>query len=243
MADIFKEVEEDVRRERYEQLWKKYHDYIIAAAALVVIGAAAIQLYRVYEQRQEEKAAVAYAAAMQMLDSGQPGAAIPQLVEVANTSPSGYAKVARLAQADAMFMAGSRGAAMRIYEQIASGSDPYLSAVARLHAAWAAVDGSSGSELQTLLGPLTDPGNPWRELAREVLAYHDLRSGNTAAALTAYRELAADSDARSSLRARAKAMVLFLEAGGDANFGTVPLPKPPASPAQATRSPTGVPLR
>jgi hypothetical protein len=43
MSDIFQEVEEDVRRERYEKLWKKYGNYIIALAVLIVAGVAAWQ--------------------------------------------------------------------------------------------------------------------------------------------------------------------------------------------------------
>jgi len=38
MSDIFQEVEEDVRRERYEQLWKKYGNYMVAAAIVVVMA-------------------------------------------------------------------------------------------------------------------------------------------------------------------------------------------------------------
>jgi hypothetical protein len=243
VADIFREVEEEVRRERYEQLWKKYRDHIIAAAALVVIGAAGVQLYRVYEQRQEEKASVAYAAAMQLVNSGQPAAAIPQLENLARTAPAGYARIAKLAQADALFAAGSQGAAVRLYQQIASSNDSYLSAVARLHAAWAISDGSSKSDVQSLLGPLTDPGNPWRQMAQEVLAYRDLRSGDAAAALKTYEELAADANAPASLRSRARALALFLKAGGDANYGTVPAPKPIALPPQAAKNPAAAPVR
>ena len=38
MSDIFQEVEEDVRRERYEQIWKQYGNYILAAAGVVVLA-------------------------------------------------------------------------------------------------------------------------------------------------------------------------------------------------------------
>ena len=36
MSDIFQEVDEEVRRERLEQLWKRYGIYIIAAVLLVL---------------------------------------------------------------------------------------------------------------------------------------------------------------------------------------------------------------
>ena len=40
MSDIFREVEEDVRREKLEKFWKAYGDYVIALAAVIVVGTA-----------------------------------------------------------------------------------------------------------------------------------------------------------------------------------------------------------
>ena len=71
MTDIFREVEEDVRRERLEEFWKNYSDYVIAGVALVIIAVAGLQLWRVYEQRQRIKASNEYAVAAEMVRSGQ----------------------------------------------------------------------------------------------------------------------------------------------------------------------------
>lgn len=228
MSDIFREVEEEVRREQYEKLWKKYRDHIIAAAALVIIGVAGYQLYRVYQLREAEKASVAYQAAGQLMEAGQPRAAEPQFAALAKSAPSGYAKLSQLAQADALFAANQHNAAIKLYEQIANQGDPYLSGVARLHAAWTIVDGAPKSEVENLLAPLTDPSNAWHDLAQEVLAYADLRAGNTAAALKSYQRLAADPRAPSSLHTRSNAMVRFLSGGGAITYGTVPQPPKPA---------------
>lgn len=235
MADIFREVEEEVRRERYEKLWKKYRDHITAAGALIIIGVAGYQLYRVYEQREENKASIAYAAATQMLDRGQAAAAAPQLAALAKSAPGGYAAVAKLAEADALFSQGEKGDAIRIYQQIANGNDPYLGAAARLHAAWALADSAPRSDVETLLAPLSDKSNAWHALAREIIAYEDLRSGNGTAALRAYRDIAADPDAPGGLKTRADAMARFISAGGDANYGSVPEPKPAQVSASANR--------
>ena len=235
MADIFREVEEEVRRERYEKLWKKYRDHITAAGALIIIGVAGYQLYRVYEQREENKASIAYAAATQMLDRGQAAAAAPQLAALAKSAPGGYAAVAKLAEADALFSQGEKGDAIRIYQQIASGNDPYLGAAARLHAAWAIADSAPRSDVETLLAPLSDKSNAWHALAREVIAYEDLRNGNRTAALRAYRDIAADPDTPGGLKTRADAMARFINAGGDANYGSVPEPKPAQVSASSNR--------
>ena len=38
MADIFQEVDEEVRREQLKKLWERYGNFIIAACVLVVVG-------------------------------------------------------------------------------------------------------------------------------------------------------------------------------------------------------------
>ncbi|HEY3637632.1 MAG TPA: tetratricopeptide repeat protein [Rhizomicrobium sp.] len=228
MTDIFREVEEDVRREQYEKLWKKYRDHVIAGVAIVIIGVAGYRLYQVYEQREAEKASVAYQAAAQLLESGQPRAAEPQFAALAKSAPSGYAKLSQLAQADALFASNQHNAAIRLYEQIANQSDPYFAAVARMHAAWTIVDGAPKAEVQSLLAPLTDPNNSWHDLAQEILAYADLRAGDTAAALKSYQLLKDDPKAPSSLHTRASAMVRFLNGGGAITYGHVPQPPKPA---------------
>lgn len=235
MADIFREVEEEVRRERYERLWKKYRDHLTAAGALIIIGVAGYQLYRVYEQREENKASIAYAAATEMLDRGQSAAAAPQLAALAKSAPGGYAAVAKLAEADALFSEGQKGDAIRIYQQIANGGDPYLGAAARLHAAWAIVDSAPRSDVEALLSPLLDNSNGWHQMAREIIAYEDLRSGDKDAAVRAYRAIAADPEAPGALKTRADAMARFITAGGDANYGIVPEPKPAGIPGSAKR--------
>ena len=60
MSDIFREVEEDVRREKLVKFWKAYGDYLIALAALFIIGIAGWQLWQRYEARQRDAASTAF---------------------------------------------------------------------------------------------------------------------------------------------------------------------------------------
>lgn len=242
MSDIFQEVEEEVRRERLEQLWKQYGDYVMAAAALVIIAVAGLELWRVYDQRQRIKASDAYNTALRMEQSGQSAVASEMFGRIAKNAPSGYAALARLQHADAMLVSGNRADAIAAYKQIAAGSDPILSALARLHAAWALVDQTSKPEIETLLGPL--PGEKaWAPLAREVLAYASYRAGNASDAIRTYDAIAADKDAPDGVRQRAQVTAQFLKAGGQANFGTVPPPKQAQTPGAAPAGAGGPPSR
>jgi len=229
VSDIFREVEEEVRRERYEQLWKKYGDYVIAAVALIVIAAAGYRLWSYYEQRAREQASDAYAAAQQLLESNRADQAATAFAKLADSAPSGYATVARLQNADALDAAGNRDEALALYKKIAAGDDPLLASVALLREGWALVETTPRLQLEALLAPLTDPTSPWRHMAREILAYSDYRTGKLEAAQKEYEALSGETDAPIGVRQRANAMAIFLKAGGDKDFGTVPPPPAPAA--------------
>ena len=42
LSDIFREIDEELRRDSLAQLWKKYGHYVIGLAVLIVIATAAI---------------------------------------------------------------------------------------------------------------------------------------------------------------------------------------------------------
>lgn len=230
MTDIFREVEEDVRRERFEKLWKAYGHYIIAALVLLFVGIGAWQLWDRHEQQQRAKVAAAFIAAQRITN---PQAAASAFVDIARTAPRGYAAVARLSEAAAMFASGQQSSAIDLYKEIAKEDDGPIGMVARLRAAWALADSAPRSELEDLLKPLDQPGNAWRDNAQEVLAYADYRAMDTKGALAKFSALAIDPEAPDALRRRAEAMAAFLKNGGAITYGTVPADAGPTPPAAA----------
>ncbi len=232
MSDIFREVEEDVRRERFEQIWKQYGDYIIAGVALIVIAIAGYELWQRYEANQKLKASETFIAAQQLADTGNLAQATAAFTIVAKDAPDGYAKMARLSQAGALLASGQNSEAVMIYKSIASDDNGLVGDIARIRAGWALAPGGPRADLETILAPLTDATSPWRFSAREIFAYADFHSGNTAKAQNEFQSLADDKSAPQAMRARCGAMASFLKNGGMADYGTVPPPvTPPAAPA------------
>jgi hypothetical protein len=244
VTDIFREVEEDVRRERFEKLWKQYGDYAIAGVAVIVLAVAGWQFWRYYHAKDIARASSAYTAASNRAANGDAIGAAADFAKLAKDAPSGYSTLAKLQQANALLGAGSTGDAVTIYKEIEQGSDQSLAAVARLRHAWAIVDLAPKSEVQTLLAPLSDPTSAWKYSAREVLAYADYHAGDDKTAASEFKGLAADKNAPAQMRQRAKLMETFLEAGGGADVGNVPpappvaIPGAPTAPAPATNAPT-----
>jgi hypothetical protein len=237
VSDIFREVEEDVRRERAEKLWKAYGNYVIALLVLLFAAIGGWQLWQRHELAERQKISDAFIAAQRITN---PQAAAGAFVDLARTAPKGYSLVARLSQANAMLASGQGPGAIDLYKQIGKEDSGIIGAVARLRAAWALADTNKRSDLTELLAPLDQPGNAWRQSAREVLAYADYRAMNSKAALAKYSELALDPESPEALRARAKAMVQYLKNGGAVNFGSVPadaVPPPQAAPSEAAGKP------
>ncbi len=232
MTDIFREVEEDVRRERFEKLWKQYGDYVIAGVAAIVIGAAGYKLWTRYEDQQRFNAAKTFMAAQQAADAGQGAQASAMFGKLAKSGPGGYSTIARLAEANTLLMSNKNNDAITLYKSIAEKDSSGLGNVARIRAAWAEVETAPRSELETLLAPLTLQTSAWRFMAREVLAYSDYHKGSIQQAGREYQALASDSGASQSLRGRANAMATFIKTGGEHNFGTVPRPPVQPTPLQ-----------
>jgi hypothetical protein len=238
VSDIFREVEEDVRREKAQKIWKAYGSYIIAVGVVLFLGIGGWQLWTRHEQQEREKTAAVFMAAQRITT---PQNAASAFADMAANAPKGYGKVARLSQAGAMFAAGQQKEAIALFKEIATGDSGTIGAVARLRAAWAQADTLPRSDMAEWLAPLDKPGSAWRPNAREVLAYADYRALDMKSAREKYAALSFDPEAPDALRARAKAMTAFLAGGGAVTFGTVPpeaMPLPPAgAPAAAAPAP------
>ena len=229
MSDIFREVEEDVRKERLGKLWKAYGDYAIALMALIILGIAGWQLWLRYESAQRAKASSEFVAAERITNSTQAAAAFDTL---SKTAPGGYGQLSRLAEASALAVAGKPADAVTRYKAIAAADNGPIGATARIRAAWLVADSAPRADLEALLQPINTDTSAWRQMAREVLAYSDYKAGKTKEAQTEFAALVADPDSPDALKSRVTAFAAFLAAGGAADYGTVP--PPAAAPAPGT---------
>lgn len=232
LSDIFREVEEEVRRERLEKIWKQYGDYIIAGVAAAVILGAGFTLWQRYQENRRATASAEFDAAIQ-LAATNPTAAIGAFEKIATTAPAGYASLAKFAEADTLLIVGQRNRAVALYQSLGTGSDDSLIGnAARIRAAWSIAEFAPRDAIEKLLAPLARPTSPWRFAANEALAYSDYRMGDYRRAEKEFDALASDSKAPRALKARASAMASLIRAGGEGNSGYVPpVASPPAAPS------------
>lgn len=206
MADIFDEVEDDLRRARFEALWRKYWPVFTVFAAVVVL---VVGGWRFYEYRQAQQAAAAgarFEAAMRLsrTDSAE---AEKQFAAIAAEAPSGYRILARFRQATEL-AARDRQAAVAAFDALAADAaiGPVLQDLARLRAAFLLVDAAPPADLARRLEPLAEPAGAFRHSARELLALSALRAGDRAAAERWLKAIQDDPETPQGVRSRAELM-------------------------------------
>jgi hypothetical protein len=211
VSDIFREIDEDLRRENLLKLWQRYGKYVVIVAVAVVIATALGVGWRQYRLRERQGEGVRYAAALDLEHQGKNQEAEEAFAALAQSAGSGRATLARFEVAALKAKAGDRAGAEALYDELAkTGSlDATYRDLATLLAARLEVD-QDPKQSEARLAPLTGAGNPYRASALELTAIAELKSGDAKTARATYEKLADDPDVPSGARARAAEMVAAL---------------------------------
>ena len=206
-TDIVREVDEELRREQVEKLWNQYRNYILAAAAAIILMVAG---YKVWQWRQAQEAATAgakFESAISLLRDGKKDDAAKALQVIADAGAGAYPALAglRLAALDAD--AGRGEAALTRYEAIAnSGADANIRGFARIQSAQLRLDTADFTEMQNRLNDLAKPDGVWRQSARQLLGLAAYKAGKLTEAVDQFSLILNDKDSRGGIGQMAEVM-------------------------------------
>jgi hypothetical protein len=214
VADIFQEVDEEVRRERLKKLWDRYGNVLVAVCIAII---AAVGAWRGYEWWQAKKAAEAGAAfenAVSLADAGKHPEADAAFAKIATDGTAGYRTLARLREA-AELAQTDKGAAVKAYDDVAADKNAgeVVRQLATVRAGILLVDTAPYSEMRTLLEPLTGSDKTFRHTARELLALSAWKSGDMDAAKQWTGMIITDPQSPQSTRSRAEVLSELIAAG------------------------------
>jgi hypothetical protein len=222
LADIFEEVESDLRAERMRALLLRYGKLVLAAVVLVVLGVAAWQGMARWRARQMARVAMEYFAAAQEAQATTPAGAENAQAEAdfarlaGNNTPAGYRTLARLRAAALAADTGQQKLALTLWQEVAgdSDADPLLRGLGRLlwttHQIGEVKSAATAKPLEAELQPLLTADNPWRPMAEETAALIAMAKGDKPAAQKTLTELSGDPMAPEGVRRRAAALLARL---------------------------------
>ena len=215
MADIFHEVDEEVRREQLKKLWDRYSIYLIALAVLIVAGMAAWRGYDYWVAKKAAAAGAEFEAAIALNEEGKRAEAEAAFAKVAAEAPAGYRVLARMRAAGAL--AQSKPAdAVKAYDEISA--DASLGTIwqdlAAVRAGLLLVDTAPLADMRRRLDLVAEPTRSFRHTARELLALSAWRNHDVSAARKYIDMIAGDAESPIGVRARADVLSALITADG-----------------------------
>jgi hypothetical protein len=214
VTDLFEEVEEQLRSDRYKDLARKVLPWVLGVAALILAGALAFWGWDAWRGRQVAEASENYAAAIEALQSGDRERALKLWTETSKSQAGAYKSLSLMHLAAFQMAQNKPAEAVKLLDEAANAApDEVLGDAARLKSALALLDTAAYSDVEARLKPLMEDGRPYRIQAREALAFAKLRAGNVTGARSDFVVLSQSLDASQGAQSRAQAALGMIDSG------------------------------
>lgn len=244
MVDVFEEVEEELRSDRYKRFLRSWGPWIAGALVLALVAALAWWGWQSWQTGKAEEAAGHYDRGVQSLSEGDVEAADAAFIEAAETGASGYKALALQQRAGIAVTRNQIAEAVALFDEAASATrEPLLADLARLKAAWLLMDTASLEDIESRLAPLASDGRPYDVYAREAQGLVRIQHGQTAEARPVFALLSLSQDVPDPIRQRAQMILDAIDSGVAASIAEIvqaqdalPEPEAPVQPVPPSAS-------
>ncbi len=229
VTDVFEEVEEQIRQDRYITFFKKWGLWLAVGFGLILAGMAAGILWRNYQEQSRRENSEAFAAIITNLQEGRLDDAKTGLEAFDGRNEGVYRAFSMMAEAAILVEQGDLAGAIEKFDAAAEvSSNPIVRDSARLRAAYLAADTQDFAALETRLVPLLEDQTAGEisAAARELLAIEAWEAGQVDRARDLFDQLALDVNTPDAIRQRAEAMA-------PAVLGPAAAPETPDTPSPA----------
>ncbi len=236
MVDVFEEVEEQLRTERYLALAKRALPWIIGLVVVVFVVVGGGWGWTAWQQSSADKASVSLSKAMEAQQQRDEAKAFSEFGGVAKSGTPAYKYLALVNQGGMRLQAGSTEEAVKFFDQAAKvAPDKLMADFASLRSIFVLLDTAPTADLEKRIAPLAGDKRPYRMQAKEALAFLRMRDGKFKEARDEFVALQQNFDSSEGLRQRAKAAVEMIDSGNAAVIAKAArqaATQPPPSPMQ-----------
>jgi hypothetical protein len=209
VADIFNEVDEELRADQARLFWKKYGNVVIGGALVVVLAAAVWWGWQLYTTRRQQQQSVDYIEAIQALQKDGKDTAKLDVIAGQNNGYSALARfqLATRAAADDPAKAADLLSAVSQDTKI----DGAMRGMAAIQAGQLKLKAGKPQDAIQVVQPFTAAGNAYRLSALEITGVGQIAAGDKAKAKETFTQLqqlaTSPTDASPSVALRAQEML------------------------------------
>ena len=213
---FIREVDEELRTERFQEFWKKYGKIAIGVAVVIVLATAGYRYYEYYTAKQAADGGDAFMAAVTLAQEGKQDEALAAFENIQEGGSKSYQSLALMRGASELAKSGNVEEAVKKFDQIANdaSAEENLRAIARIRAAMLLVDTGTVSDVESRVSPLSAPGAPYRASAREALGLAYYKAGDLENAFKQFNSLAEDAETPSALAQRTRIIMDLIASKG-----------------------------
>ncbi|MEP1229450.1 MAG: tetratricopeptide repeat protein [Litorimonas sp.] len=213
MVDFINEVEEELRKDDYNVLLKKYGPLIAGVIVLIVAGTGFLEWRKSADDRSARATSASFTQALKTAEDGDKATAVAQFIELSTVAPEGYAGLSLMQAAAIKLETGERGEAVRLFDEAAQVfTRPRHAHLARLKAAYILAGNGAYEDVQARLGPLIAKDAPYEFLARELLGFSAQQLGDEAGAREEFGYLETIPGVPPSIKERARQALSLMDA-------------------------------
>lgn len=239
MVDVFEQVEEELRSDRYKKLARTWLPILGAGLVLALVLALSWWGWDSWQTNKAAKASVAYDRGMIALEANDAKSADEAFAEVVTIGNGTYKALGLMQRAGIAVSAEKTDEAVALFDQAAKATrEPILSDAAALKAVFLLMDKAPLADIQSRLEPLVGDKRPLRAYAQEAQAMALIQHGKGTEARSIFVQLQLGQDVPEDVRARAQAGVQAIDSGTAPSLAAIvssalALQAPVAAPAPA----------
>ena len=211
-GDIFREIDEEIKREQFAKLWDRYGALLLGAALAIILSVAGYKYWKHQQAQDAQTYGSRFMDALDLAGAGKKDLAELSFSQIAQEGPSGYAMLSNMREAALKASSGKLDEARKQYDALANNSSvaPVFQDFSRIQAAMLRVDKADETEMKSRLGKLADGTGSWRHSARELLGLAAFRAGNIKGAENFYNQVLGDRTAPVGIKQRAEMMLSMI---------------------------------
>lgn len=209
---FYREVDEELRREQVQQLFRRYGIIGLVVVVLFLAGLGGYFWWQTEQDRQAAEQAQALSAIYADIDAGKMKEAAPRLDQLAKDGNEGYRMAALLTKAALAAESGEDAAAIATYKQIAASEETaqVYRDLALVRQTAIEYDKLTPALIIQRLKPLAVEGNPWFGSAGEMVALAYLEQQKPELAAPIFAAIAKDQGVPPTVQSRAVQMAQSL---------------------------------
>ena len=213
MSDVFQEVDEELREEKYKSIWRKFRYYVIGGLILFILGIATNAFWKDYNLKEINDRSERFFTAIEMAQEDKVNA-ITLLEKFANQEErnSEYnALIARFTEAAIRRSEKDFNGALVIYQSLEDNNiSNFYEDYAKLSSVEMLIALNNKKDAKLILDDLISNTSDLKYIAMEYMGYLEIDEGNFSKARTIFTNIADDALSSVNMKNRSREVLSIL---------------------------------